>query len=112
MTFHPIQRIFADFQRICQVLPPRLKKAVGGVLTVVLLQTLLEVLAILAISGLALSVTAPERLQSHFIVKKIVEFVPLLQGLMEDERNFATGVAIATAILMAAKMALELLLTS
>lgn len=103
MTFHPIQRIFADFQRICQVLPPRLKKAVGGVLTVVLLQTLLEVLAILAISGLALSVTAPERLQSHFIVKKIVEFVPLLQGLMEDERNFSTGVAIATAILMAAK---------
>lgn len=95
--------IFSDFIRVYTILPQKLQRSCLHVLCCILAQAVVEVIGILAISALAISIAAPERLTSHVVVRKVVDILPWLQGLMADAQQFAVLVAAAAACLIGIK---------
>lgn len=100
-----IQRSFADFVRIYRLLPSSLQRRTLCVLGFALLQTLLEVLAVLAISALALSIGSPDHLAEHHIVRKVLEAAPWLAPYLQDMRTLTLLVASLATLLIAFKNA-------
>ncbi|WP_241159403.1 MULTISPECIES: ABC transporter ATP-binding protein [unclassified Desulfovibrio] len=77
----------------------------------VFVQALLEVGAILAMSLVAMSVAAPERLLGHPATQLLLAQVPALNFLGEDLRRVALACAVLSAALIAAKNAVSALVT-
>lgn len=103
--------IFADFLHSYGILPKALQRSCLHVLCCILAQAVVEVIGILAISALAMSIVAPEMLASHLLVRKMVNILPWLQGLMADTQNFALLVAAVTACLIGIKNCLGALVS-
>ncbi|WP_297045052.1 ABC transporter ATP-binding protein [uncultured Desulfovibrio sp.] len=100
---------FADFRRICRILPVALKRKTALVFLGVVIQALLEVGAILAISLVAVSVASPERILGHPVTQAILTHIPALQGLGEDLRRLALTCALLSAALIVGKNAVSAL---
>ncbi len=103
--------IFADFLHSYGILPNALQRSCLHVLCCILAQAVVEVIGILSISALAMSIVAPEMLASHLLVRKMVNILPWLQGLMADTQNFVLLVAAVTACLIGIKNCLGALVS-
>ena len=79
--------------RIFKALPKCLQRATRRVFACVVLQAVLEIGSIAAISFLAVSITAPERILSHPVAARLLSHFPQLQGLTADPRQFALLIA-------------------
>ena len=83
------EKFLTDFLRVYKVLPSQLKRATWAVLGCISLQAILEVIGILAISFLAVSITAPERIKQMGPVIAIFNMFPWVASLCENPRDFA-----------------------
>lgn len=106
-----LARCFGDFLRVYRILPPALKRETVVVFFGVFVQALLEVGAILAMSLVAMSVAAPERLLSHPVAQVLLVHVPALNFLGEDLRRVALACAVLSAALIVGKNAVSALVT-
>lgn len=100
-------KFFADFVRIFKALPKCLQRTTRRVFACVVLQAVLEIGSIAAISFLAVSITAPERILTHPAAANLLSHFPQLQGLTADPRQFALLIAVLAAGLIAAKNAIS-----
>jgi ABC-type multidrug transport system fused ATPase/permease subunit len=96
-------KFFADFLRVYRILPRHLQRAALRVFACVVLQAMLEVCGILAISFLAISIAAPERLFALKPVESAFRMFPQLTVLQEDPRLFSLLAAVGTTCATAAK---------
>lgn len=99
-------KLFGDFLRIYRVLPPKFKRATLVVFGYVFIQAVLEVAAIISISFLALSVTAPERLREIGLVTEVFKMFPRLAALSAEPRLFALLASLGAVSVIAAKNAM------
>lgn len=93
----------ADFLRIYRILPTRLKRATLRVFACVAVQAVIEVCGILAISFLAISIAAPDRLFSLKPVSFFFDMFPAMQTLKDDPRQFSLLAAGLVTCAIAAK---------
>lgn len=106
-----LQTLFADYLRIYRILPPKLKRETVFVFLGVILQAILDVGTILAMSLVAMSVASPERILDHPVTQLIFDHVPVLRSLGDDLRRFALVCALLSAALIAAKNAVSAVVT-
>lgn len=107
MILHTLSdKYLADFLRVYKILPQPLQRSTRRVFFCVAVQAVLEVGAILAISMLAMSIAAPERLLSMNITARAFAAFPRLQVLCGDPRVFSMLVAGAAVLFIAAKNAM------
>lgn len=98
MQLPHISGLFSDFVRIWQVLPPSLRRSATWVLCCIFFQAIMEVGAIMSISVLALSISAPDYLFNMPAGKVAVAIMPSLVELKTDSRYlalFASGAVAA-----------------
>ena len=106
-----LQKSFADFLRVYRILPAKLKRETVFVFMGVVLQALLDVGAIVAMSLVAMSVASPERILDHPAMQSLCAHIPLLGALGDDLRRLALVCAGLSAALIAAKNAVTALIT-
>lgn len=100
---------FADFLRVYRILPAALKRKTVLVFLGVVMQALLEVGAILAMSLVAVSVASPERLLGHPVTQAVFAHIPALGALGVDLRRLALTCALLSAALIVGKNAVSAL---
>lgn len=98
--------LFTDFIHICRVLPHQLRLYVGTSFICMLIQAMLEVGTILAISFLAMSITMPERLFTNPATAWIFPLFPHEFDLSADPRRLALLASVATTIFILCKNAI------
>lgn len=95
--------LFSDFARIWQVLPPSLRRSASWVLCCIFFQAIMEVGAIMSISVLALSISAPDYLFNMPAGKVALAIMPSLAELKADSRYLALFASSAVAAFIIVK---------
>lgn len=98
-----VKRLFDDFVRAYRVLPKALQRSVIRMFVCVVLQAVLEIAGILAISVLAMSLAGPERLLSHPVAARIMAHFPTLIDYLGEQRFFSLIMASLAVLLIAIK---------
>ena len=93
---------FTDFQRCLKVLPPSLRKRTGGLLCLMVIQGLLELTFILALSWMTVALTNSQELRQKLLFSTLFDYSPWLSEACLDPRNLLllTGTLVVFASLI------------
>lgn len=103
--------LIADFLRILQPLPSRLRWKIYGLFALILLVAVFEVLSILSMTFTALTVASPQVLLDNRYMKAILHTMPAIERLCQDPRYFTLIASTAVVILIAVKNMLTAVLS-